>query len=95
MFRVIITVIVLSILAGVVMFASPTAKDKVAKSATAIVENAAEAGGALLKDAAGNAADVAADAAADEIEEQSQKFVSRVREIRAQGSAKMKKRSND
>lgn len=89
MFKFLVTIFLLGVLAGVYFFASPSAKDKAAKSASALVETVATTGGDLVKDAAGNAAD----AAADKIEEGSHKLVSRVKNIRAQNDAKLAKKN--
>lgn len=89
MFKFLMTIFLLGVIAGVYLFASPAAKDKAAKSASALVETVATTGGDLVKDAAGNAAD----AAADKIEEGSHKLVSRVKDIRAQNDAKFTKKN--
>ena len=88
MFKFLVTIFLLGVLAGVYFFASPSAKDKAAKSASALVETVATTGGDLVKDAAGNAAD----AAADKIEEGSKKLVTRIKDIRAQNDAKLTKK---
>jgi hypothetical protein len=88
MFKFLVTIFLLGVIAGVYFFASPSAKDKAAKATSELVGNAADVGSTLVKDAAGNAAD----AAADKIEEGSHKLVSRVKDIRAQNDAKFAKK---
>ena len=88
MFKFLMTIFLLGVIAGIYLFASPSAKDKAAKSASALVETVATTGGDLVKDAAGNAAD----AAADKVEGGSHKLVSRVKDIRAQNDAKFTKK---
>lgn len=88
MFKFIFTIFLLGVIAGVYFFASPSAKDKAAKATSELVGKATDVGSTLVKDAAGNAADVAA----DKIEEGSHKLVSRVKDIRAKNDEKFTKR---
>ena len=88
MFKFLMTICLLGVLAGVYFFASPESKDKAAKATSELVGNAADVGSTLVKDAAGNAAD----AAADKIEEGSHKLVARVKDIRAKNDEKFTKK---
>ena len=88
MFKFLVTIFLLGVLAGVYFFASPSAKDKAAKATSELVGKATDVGGTLVKDAAGNAAD----AAADKIEEGSHKLVARVKDIRAKNDEKFTKK---
>lgn len=88
MFKFLMTIFLLGVIAGIYLFASPESKDKAVKATSELVGNAANVGSSLVKDAAGNAAD----AAADKIEEGSHKLVSRVKDIRAKNDAKFTKK---